>query len=410
MLNFILTNPVLAGAAGLMASGAVLYLLREVPMRILDLLIWSLSVRLSVSGDDEVFDWINEWLAEHSYTKRARTLKLSTGRGAQGGWALAPGYGRHVFWDGGRLVVIDRSIDDKVSSGYSIRPKERIEIRMVGRRQDQLRAMIAKANAHRLSQEAIGIRVWTTGYWVAMPSKSKRSIETVFLPPDQKREILDHTAWFFGNQAWFVERGIPYRHGYLLCGPPGTGKTSLVTAIASHFNRPIYILNLSTLRDDNELLSAFSQAGPKSILLIEDVDAAAAAASRDKPLGVVGEPKEEAAGVSMSGLLNAIDGVAAPEGRLLFLTTNHIEKLDPALIRSARIDKRFEIGPLLPDQVVEMARNFFPGRDDLHAEISARATSIGPRPASDWQVDFMDMARGGQPAFAGPRLVTSLRR
>lgn len=394
-IAYILKNQALTAALALVFSGAALYLVREVPLKIIELLIRNFSISLSVSGEDDIFDWINQWLAAHSYSRKARTLKLSTARGAHTEWTLAPGYGRHMFWDGG-LVIVDREADKDTSGGgaFSNRPKERLKIRVLGRNQGRLREMITKANAHRLSEENVGVRVWTSGYWLAMPSKAKRPIDTVFLPPEQKADILEHTDWFFGNANWFAARGIPYRHGYLLYGPPGTGKTSLVMAIASHFNRPIYILNLAAVQNDNELLSAFSQAGPKSIILIEDVDAVDAAAARAdsiKEEGVKEKPKQR---ITLSGLLNAIDGVAAPEGRLLFLTTNHIEKLDPALIRSARIDKRFEIGPLLPEQVVEMARNFFPGRDDLYAEISARAASVGPRPASDWQLDFINATRG----------------
>lgn len=401
MIDAILRNPTLAGAFGLMLTGAALYVLRSIPVHAWWLIVRNVTVSLTVSGDDEVFDWVEEWLAAHGFAKNARTLKLTTGRASDGAWTLSPGYGKHVFWDGG-LVVVQREVDEKVTTGYSSRPRERIKIRMVGRSQVRIRAMVAKANAHRQQRDAVGIRVWTQGWWLRMPSKAKRPIESVFLPAEQKREILDQTAWFFGNRDWFGARGIPYRHGYLLYGPPGTGKTSLVMAIASHFNRPIYVLNLATMKDDNELLTAFSQAGPNSVILIEDIDCARASAARPITTeNVPVSPGEKApepmpVGISMSGLLNAIDGVAAPEGRLLFLTTNHIDKLDAALIRSARIDKRFEIGPLAPEQVREMAERFFPGEPHTAMRLHCDAINRPARPAADWQDEMMNIARGAK--------------
>jgi chaperone BCS1 len=396
VLDELLKNPTVAGAAGLMLTGAMLYLLREVPRQIIDLLYWSMTVRLSVGGDDEVFDWVNEWLSEHRYSKKARTLKLSTGRQATGGWALAPGYGKHVFWDAG-LVIVERSVNEKAGGAYSIRPRERITITILGRSQLRVRAMIKRADDLRVSQEAVGVRVWTAGFWLSMPSKPKRPLDSVFLPSSQKQEIIEDVSWFFESRLWYADRGIPYRRGHLFFGPPGTGKTSLVMAIASRFNRPIYILNLTTIQNDNELLNAFSLAGQNSIILIEDVDATSASRARDKTPKADPSvpPPQDQTGVSLSGLLNAIDGVAAPEGRLLCLTTNHLEKLDPALVRSARIDKRFEIGPLAPEQVSDMAHRFFPDDLQLQRQAAARAVGALPRPAADWQVEFMDMARNG---------------
>lgn len=394
-LHETLSNPIFAGLAGTVVMGSVLYTLRQIPVELFWIIYRAVTVRLTINSDDSVFDWVNDWLADHSYAMKARLLKLGTRRGDEEEWTLSPGFGTHFIWDRGPILV-RRAVQDK--QGFSYKLRETFEVTTFGRSQSRLRELIIRANEARLHQNNLGIRVWQNGYWMAFPSKAKRTIDTVFLPADQKTEILRDAQWFFENRKWFTDRGVPYRHGYLLYGVPGTGKSSTVTAIASHFNKPIYIINLSTVQDDNALLNAFLTTSPSCIVLIEDIDCVNAASKRSPSLVPVreGESREEKeteehGGVTLSGLLNAIDGVASTEGRLLFMTTNHIDKLDPALIREARIDKRFEIGPLTPDLVEAMALRFFPEDSDIAEGMREEAEKMPYKPAAYWQTRFMDI-------------------
>jgi chaperone BCS1 len=398
MLTEMYSNPLFAGLAGTMLMGSLLYVLRAWPMQVFWLIYRALTVRLTIQSDDSVFDWINDWLADHGYAKKARVLKLGSRRGDDEEWTMAPGFGWHFFWDNGP-VLVTRSIQDKQGAGYRLR--ETFQITTFGRSQSNLRQLIGRANQAKLQQNSLSIRVWQRGHWESFPAKSKRSIDTIFLPAKQKNDILRDAKWFFENKQWFVDRGVPYRHGYLLYGVPGTGKSSTVTAIASYFNKPIYIVNLATVQDDNALMSAFMSTSPSCIILIEDIDCVAISNKRNdsKPAKPYREdnfalPEDRSNGngaVTLSGLLNAIDGVASTEGRLLFMTTNHIDKLDSALIREARIDKRFELGPLTPDLVAAMARRFFPTDSALVDEVSQEAATSDLKPAAYWQTKFMDI-------------------
>lgn len=392
------SNPIFAGLVGTMAMGWVMWALRTVPMKIAHWAFEALTVTIVVSSDDGVFDWVNEWLSRHDYARSARRLKLSTGRANAEEWTLAPGFGLHLLWDRGP-VLIERRSEDKPAGGFSTKARESFEITTLGRSQARIRELIERANDVRRREDNLGLRVWQTGWWQPLPSRSKRSMDSVFLPAEQKDEILRDAAWFFSARAWFAERGVPYRRGYLLFGMPRTGKSTLVTALASHFGRPIYIINLSTVKNDNELLSAFLAAAANAILLIEDVDCTVAAQVRKSvattlpatPSDSAKAPETMPEGVTLSGLLNAIDGVTASEGRLLCMTTNHIGKLDPALIGEARIDKKFEIQPLTSVLVEEMARRFFPSRPLHVAALIDEARAMDPRPAAYWQDRMMEI-------------------
>ena len=406
-------NPVVAGLLGAALTGSFFYLVRAVPAACFRALVRALSVQLVVTSDDEVYDWINDWLSTHAYSLRARLLKLSTSRSDGSEWSLAPGFGTHIFWDAG-IVVLSRQLDDKANQVAYGRQRERFVVATVGRRQATIRSIIDRAYAKKQSTQALGVRCWANGFWQAVSAKAKRPVSSVFLPAAQKSEMLAHADWFFGARPWFAERGIPYRQGYLLHGAPGTGKTSIAMALAGHFDKPLYVINLASVENDNALMFAFLSTLPSCVVLIEDVDATRTATDRDAEPVPPPEPAKApsrypvingafqsppATGVTLSGLLNAIDGVASSEGRLLIMTTNRPDVLDPALLRPGRVDLRFEIGPMDAAQVREMALRFY--RDAREADWWAdRARSSQARPAAEWQVAMLSHVRAARPGAA----------
>ncbi len=170
--------------------------------------------------------------------------------------------------------------------------------------------------------------------------RRKRPIESVILDKGVKERIIADLLDFLASAKWYYDRGIPYRRGYLLHGPPGSGKSSFIQALAGTLDYNIAILNLSErgLTDDrlNHLLTIIPR---RTLVLLEDADAAFS--NRRIQTDADGY---RGANVTFSGLLNALDGVASAEERILFLTTNHADRLDSALVRPGRVDMTVRLG------------------------------------------------------------------
>ncbi|KAL2358670.1 mitochondrial chaperone BCS1 [Cryomyces antarcticus] len=184
--------------------------------------------------------------------------------------------------------------------------------------------------------------------------KRKRPFDSVVLEHGVAAKILEDVKSFLDARTWYLDRGIPYRRGYLLYGPPGTGKTSFIQALAGELDFNIGMLNLSErgLTDDrlNYLLSNIP---PRTIVLLEDADAAFTNRTQSDEDGFRGVT------VTFSGLLNALDGVASAEERVIFLTTNHVERLDPALVRPGRVDMTVRLGEATEWQIGQLWDRFY---------------------------------------------------
>ncbi|XP_032610386.2 mitochondrial chaperone BCS1 isoform X2 [Hylobates moloch] len=196
--------------------------------------------------------------------------------------------------------------------------------------------------------------------------RRRRPLNSVVLQQGLADRIVRDIQEFINNPKWYTDRGIPYRRGYLLYGPPGCGKSSFITALAGELEHSICLLSLtdSSLSDDrlNHLLSVAPQ---QSLVLLEDVDAAFL--SRD--LAVENPVKYQGLGrLTFSGLLNALDGVASTEARIVFMTTNHVDRLDPALIRPGRVDLKEYVGYCSHWQLTQMFQRFYPGQAPSLAE------------------------------------------
>jgi mitochondrial chaperone BCS1 len=268
----------------------------------------------------------------------------------------SPAPGMHIFWHKGVLMWIEREIQMNLQVIETLRisalfaPRKTIE---------DLLQQILEAAYGALAHQTV---LWTVDRWAEnwqrADSKPRRPIDSVVLTGDKRNDLLEDVAKFFESRDWYAKLGVPWRRGYLFYGPPGTGKTSLAFALAGHLNLDLCLLSLTNNKLTDQNIAELLQKTPsRSIILVEDVDAFFN--NREKV-----ESKIE---VSFSGLLNAIDGVAAQEGRLVVLTTNHRDKLDPALIRPGRIDKQIELGNASAAQAKALFLRFFPN-DDAAAE------------------------------------------
>lgn len=228
---------------------------------------------------------------------------------------------------------------------------------MEGPNREVLEVIIREAMALHFSPEEGNrktcIRRWNghNEYWNLLATKLARPMESVILDLDIENLLRDARA-FLNSKKWYTERGIPHRRGYLLYGPPGCGKTSLIQVLAGELGYDVSLIGLSSKEMDDDMLhSAMCRGNPHSIVVLEDVDAVFSQR-------LDGEEKNNS--LSFSGLLNAIDGISAQEGRLLVMTTNHLERLDPALIRPGRVDVRLFLGLATRSQSQRLFRRFYP--------------------------------------------------
>ncbi|KAG5350229.1 hypothetical protein C0989_012019 [Termitomyces sp. Mn162] len=243
----------------------------------------------------------------------------------------------HSFFYKRRWVTVTRSLEN---TGYYSRPEERLTIS------------------------------YRSGDWRHAATRPKRPLHSIVLDPGIKDMLIDDARDFLGSKPWYSARGIPFRRGYLLYGAPGSGKTSIIHSLAGELGLDVYIISLSrTGMDDAALSELISELPEKCIALMEDIDAAfSRTVNRDEPDDSPNvphgspaheKPKQSTSRVSLSGLLNALDGVAAQEGRILFATTNKYDALDPALCRPGRMDIHIEFKLASQYQARELYQRFY---------------------------------------------------
>ncbi|KAK3837595.1 MAG: P-loop containing nucleoside triphosphate hydrolase protein [Linnemannia elongata] len=279
-------------------------------------------------------------------TKSARNLSVRTS------WAsfsksdrpqliFLPGKGTHVLHHKG--LKVNLSISSTPSSVHGSgsgrnHVKQTITLAAFGWDSGMLRMIIQDAMEESYKKKCGKTTVYTSNgsmYWSSSSARSPRSFDSVILSEGLKEELLKDVTTFQESALWYRDRGVPYRRGYLLHGPPGTGKSSFIIALAGYLGMSISIVNLGMNGlSDQQLSILLDKSPPNSILLMEDVDAALV----KRKQGIESNPNS--GDLTLSGVLNALDGIAAQEGSVVFMTTNHISKLDEALIRPGRCDRK----------------------------------------------------------------------
>lgn len=239
------------------------------------------------------------------------------------------------------------------------------------------------------------------------PFETTRSFDNYFF--EGKDEMLSHLDFFINNQDWYQRKGIPWTLGMCLSGPPGTGKTSSIKAIAKHTKRDVLCVPLKEVRDLKDLMTIFNSTTvcsqhmsvTKRIVVLEDIDClsdvvrkrtsveslveAGAGVGAGPGAGVgtetgTGDTKKDDDPakllmkivtnemhkssilddrLTLSDLLNVMDGILESHGRIMIITTNHPENLDPALMRPGRIDYHIKFKLCSVDILNQIVCHFF---------------------------------------------------
>jgi chaperone BCS1 len=375
-------NEFASGGLLLMIIGGISVWLRSIPATLWYWIVRQTTMVVTVKDDDAAFTWVKEWFLEQKFLGRIRHVDLDTTLRNER-IAMIPAPGKHWFWFGGRPfeVWFLRTENTLEKAG---RRMESLTFRTFGRDRGRLQYFVE--DVVRCHKKREGVHSYLYMYndgWDYVAAYSPRVLESVLLEPGEKELLLQDVSQFRRSKQRYARLGVPYHRGYLFYGPPGTGKTSLVSALGAHFGMSIYAVNLSEF-NDRSLMNAVNDVPRNSVLLFEDIDCMRSSQSRSgaEPGGIKNDSatgtKENASaqiGVTLSGLLNVLDGFYAPTGVLFVMTTNHVEKLDSALLRPGRIDYRLYLGKASHYQKMELYRRFFPDASEPEAKEFVEASA-----------------------------------
>ena len=273
-------------------------------------------------------------------------------------FTLIPGPGKHIIRYRNAFLMVNRLRETRSMNHNTGIPWETITLTTLYSQRNIFQDLFSEA--HELAQQfsegkTIVYQARATSWEKFGEPRRKRPLESVVLDKGVKERIISDVRGFLGSAKWYYDRGIPYRRGYLLHGPPGSGKSSFIRALAGELDYNIAMLNLSErgLTDDrlNHLLTIIPR---MTLVLLEDADAAFGNRRTQTD-----EDGYRGANVTFSGLLNALDGVASAEERIVFLTTNHVDRLDSALVRPGRVDMAVRLGEATRWQLAKMWDRFY---------------------------------------------------
>ena len=373
-LSFAKQNPILGGAISLWGLGVLSWLARYAPATIKSVFVKQFTVNMAIeSADDMSLYMFIDWFEKQKYCKKVRTLRLQDRNNTtpkiiyieddeddedtKDAPILSAGYGKHYFWIGCRPFMMERHRRDE--NNQSWQTKETITIYTVGRSQESLRRLVKTVIDANKKESFTKVYEWSNS-WDYQFEQESRSVDTIFLGSKKKSLILGTIDKFLASEKYYLMHGIPYHLGIMLCGISGSGKTSMVRAICTYLKRNLYMVDISSI-GGKEICKAFARVPKNGIILIEDMDSYEESGKKKETSGN-GQPTEmtmKISPINTSNLSNALDGASSTNGRIVVMTTNHMDKIDPILLRPGRADLCVEFGYMEQDAVREMIQSLY---------------------------------------------------
>lgn len=393
-------NQFISGGIFLGFVGGLIAYAKNLPRNLWDRFLLFFSVQVEIRKHDELFELLEQWLGNYKRPRFSRNFvatytpeiddsdgnELARLFGKGSNPALPPGLkftvgtGTHRFIHERTLFNVDR-ITPKSDKAYNPFDNETFNVRVFTRNKRFVEKFFGDLlditkPAHEVTR--IYQRDKYDNHWTLIKKAKKKSINNLVFQEGIVEDLKQDIQRFMDNEKWFVDMGIPYKRGYLFSGPPGNGKTSTIVALASYFNRPIYILQEATNFKEADLTYLFSKLPRHAFVVFEDIDTLFAnektpvetteEEAPDAELDSDGFPRIERVKKknkpgriqALGALLNTLDGILTPDdGHIVFMTSNHPEKLDPALIRPGRVDRKIVFHNADAHQAKTLGQKFF---------------------------------------------------
>jgi len=380
-------NEIAAGMIIAGVMGSATYICRTIPNRLYLTFIKHTTTTMVLNNTTESYYRLLKFLRDEGLSDRSRYINISNGRwGYEEEDLKQIGYGSQFFFY--RKIPLRITLEKEKSD--SDRPKEFLKITKFGRSHNLFNEMLEEMKEATKNKDNTSFYKCTKQNKEYVTSQPSRSLESIILPKEKKDFLIKALDNFIAKEEWYIQNGIPYQLGIFLYGPPGTGKTTLIKGIATYLDKDICFV-------DNIL--DFSHAALRyndCVITVEEIDTlgitkrsglegdedskplvaqSLSSSEKESPKLTTtskssGKKEDEEDSLekvygklALGKILNSLDGVISNHGRIMIITSNKADDLDPALMRPGRIDLKLEIGFLDIETFKETINKFFPDFD-----------------------------------------------
>lgn len=319
--------------------------MRRIPSQAWQLFLRNFTNEITFLSTDESYEWVERWFTAHykpNYGRYSIVKDWENRDNTNLKYYLTPAYGYYYKWIGWSLFYISKDLEEATAKGggtpmTSSPPsfkRDRIFIRIFGNK-IVLEHFIESAKNEYLKSKIKGMKIFHKNYhgWI---EKTERQYSSKPILKDNLYEsVKADLEKFYSSYEEYRKAGILYKRGYIFHGSPGNGKTSFMLSLAFELKKNVYVMGLNKNQYSSDFIDAVCSVPRDGILIIEDIDCYSITHSREKD--------NEDDNLDLSTIINSLDGPLTPPGLVFFVTTNHIEKLDSALVRPGRIDVAVKI-------------------------------------------------------------------